>query len=75
MSRAKRILLIGGVLLVSAGTADARLWGSRKAEKPAATAAVPGAIVLKGVEVDGSQVVLRTSGAPAHPLSFSRRVS
>jgi type IV pilus assembly protein PilQ len=66
MSRAKRILLIGGVLLASVGTADARLWGSRKAEKPAATAAVPGAIVLKAFEVDGSRVVLRTSGAPAY---------
>ncbi|MGZ5433200.1 MAG: hypothetical protein ACXWH7_09755, partial [Thermoanaerobaculia bacterium] len=66
MSRAKRILLIGGVLLASVGTADARLWGSRKAEKPAATAAVPGAIVLNAVEVDGSQVILRTTGAPAY---------
>lgn len=66
MSRAKRILLIGGVLLASAGTADARIWGSRKADKPAATAAVPGAIVLKAVEVDGGRVVLRTSGAPAY---------
>jgi len=66
MSRAKRILLIGGALLVSAGSADARLWGSRKAEKPAATATVPGAIVLKAVEIDGSRVVLRTSGAPAY---------
>lgn len=66
MSRAKRILLIGGVLLASVGTADARLWGSRKAEKPAATAAVPGAIVLNAVDVDGSQVILRTTGAPAY---------
>ncbi|HEV7239648.1 MAG TPA: type IV pilus secretin PilQ [Thermoanaerobaculia bacterium] len=66
MSRAKRILLIGGVLLVCVGTADARLWRSRKAEKPAATAAVPGAVVLSAVEVDGSRVVLRTSGAPAY---------
>jgi type IV pilus assembly protein PilQ len=66
MRRAKRILLIGGVLLVSVGTADARLWGSRKADKPAPAAAVPSAIVLRGVEVDGSRVVLRTSGAPAY---------
>jgi len=66
MRRAKRILLIGGVLLVSVGTADARLWGSRKAEKPPVNAAVPGAIILSAVEVDGSQVVLRTSGAPAY---------
>ena len=67
MSRAKRILLIGGVLVVCVGTADAGLWRSRKADKPAATAAaVPGAVVLSGFEVDGSRVVLRTSGAPAY---------
>ncbi len=66
MSRAKRILLMGGVLLVSASTADARLWG-RKADKPApAPAVVPGAVVLRSVDVDGSRVVLRTSGAPAY---------
>jgi type IV pilus assembly protein PilQ len=66
MSRAKRILLIGGVVVMSASAADARLWG-RKAQPPAvATAAVPGAIVLGAVEVDGSRVVLRTSGAPAY---------
>ena len=66
MSRAKRILLIGGVLIMSAGSAEARLWG-RKADKPvAATASLPSAIVLTGVEVDGSQVILRTSGAPAY---------
>jgi type IV pilus assembly protein PilQ len=66
MSRAKRILLIGGVLVMSAGAAEARLWG-RKAQQPAqATAAVPGAIVLGAVEVDGARVILRTSGAPAY---------
>jgi hypothetical protein len=51
MRRAKRILLTAGVLIVSASTADARLWG-RKADKPAATASLPGAIVLNAVEVD-----------------------
>lgn len=66
MSRAKRILLIGGVLMVSVSTADARLWGSRKAEKPPATAATQGAVVLSAVETDGSQVILRTTGAPAY---------
>ncbi|HYC89686.1 MAG TPA: type IV pilus secretin PilQ [Thermoanaerobaculia bacterium] len=66
MSRAKRILLIGGVLLVSAGTADARIWG-RKAKEPAPqTAAVPSPIALGAVEVDGSRVILRTTGAPAY---------
>ncbi len=65
MSRAKRILLIGSVLVMSAGVAEARLWG-RKAQEPAPTATVPGAIVLGAVEVDGSRVILRTSGAPAY---------
>jgi type IV pilus assembly protein PilQ len=68
MSRAKRILLIGGVLMVSVSAADARVWGSKKPQQPAAetSAAVPGAIVLGAVEVDGSRVILRTSGAPAY---------
>ena len=66
MSRARRILLIGGVLVVSASAAEARLWG-RKAKEPATeTAAVPAPIVLGAVEVDGSRVILRTSGAPAY---------
>lgn len=66
MSRARRILLIGGVLIVSTGVAEARIWGSKKADKPAPAAAVQAAVVLRGVEVDGSRVVLRTSGAPAY---------
>ena len=67
MSRAKRILLIGGVLVVSASAADARLWGSRKAKEPVVqTAAVPSPVALGAVEVDGSRVILRTSGAPAY---------
>lgn len=67
MKRAKRILLIGGVLVLSATAADARLWG-RKVNKPAAIAiaTVPSPIVLTAVDVDGSRVVLRTSGAPAY---------
>jgi type IV pilus assembly protein PilQ len=67
MRRAKRILLIGGVLMVSVTPADARVWG-RKAQPHAAApaAAVPGAVVLGGVEIDGSRVILRTSGAPAY---------
>jgi len=67
MSRAKRILLIGGVLVLSVSAAEARLWGARKAQQPATkAAAVPGAIILGTVEVDGSSVVLHTSGAPAY---------
>ena len=66
MSRAKRILLIGGVLMVSVSAADARLWGSRKSAQPAAPATVQSAIALSGIETDGSRVILRTTGAPAY---------
>jgi type IV pilus assembly protein PilQ len=66
MSRAKRILLIGGVLMVSVSAADARLWGSRKSAQPAAAATVQSAIALNGIETDGSRVILRTTGAPAY---------
>jgi type IV pilus assembly protein PilQ len=66
MSRAKRILLVGGVLLLSVGAAEARWWGSRKADKPAADPQILTAITLRAVEVDGSSVILRTTGAPAY---------
>ncbi|HEX8410992.1 MAG TPA: type IV pilus secretin PilQ [Thermoanaerobaculia bacterium] len=67
MSRARRILLMGGVLMLSVSAAEARLWGAKKAgDKPAAAAAIPAATVLSAVEVDGSRVVLRTTGAPAY---------
>ena len=65
MRRAKRYVVIAGILLVSAGTADAGLFGSRKAKGAAENAAVS-AISLLSVEVDGSRVILRTSGAPAY---------
>ena len=65
MRRAKRYLVIAGILLLSVGTADAGLFGSRKAKAPAETAAAS-AITLNAVEVDGSRVILRTSGAPAY---------
>jgi type IV pilus secretin PilQ/predicted competence protein len=64
MSRAKRILLIAGMLLIGA-SAEARLWG-RKADKPVKAEALPSAIALRTVEVEGSRVILRTSGAPAY---------
>lgn len=67
MRRANRILLIAGVLLIGAGTADARIWGSKKAEKPPVNAQESSAaIALHAVEVDGSRIILRTSGAPAY---------
>jgi type IV pilus assembly protein PilQ len=65
MKRAKRILLIAGMLLIGA-TAEARLWGSRKADKPAKADALPSAIALRSVEVEGSRVIFRTTGAPAY---------
>jgi type IV pilus assembly protein PilQ len=66
MRRAKRILLISGVLLVGVSTADARIWGSRKADKPAAVIPGASAISLSAIEIEGSRVLLRTNGAPAY---------
>jgi type IV pilus assembly protein PilQ len=65
MREAKRILLIAGMLLVIGTGAEGRLWGSRKADKPSGTVA-PSAIALQAVDVEGSRVLLRTSGAPAY---------
>ena len=64
LTRAKRILLVAGMLLLSV-SAYAGLWGSRKASKPAEAVTVP-TITLNAVEIDGSRVLLRTSGAPAY---------
>ncbi len=66
MRRAKRILLIAGVLVLSVSTADARIWGSRKADKPTANAPAPSVIALSAIEIEGSRVLLRTNGAPAY---------
>ena len=66
MRRAKRILLISGVLLLSVSAADAGLWGSRKAQSGAETATVASAVTLTAVEIDGASVLLRTTGAPAY---------
>lgn len=66
MSRANRMLLAAGVLLLGASTADAGIWGSRKADKPVESSAPAAAIALSAVEVDGSRVLLRTNGAPAY---------
>ena len=66
MRRAKRILVMTGALLLAASAADARLWGSKKAPKPADAAPMPSTMTLTAVEIDGSRVVLRTSGAPAY---------
>ncbi len=66
MRRAKRIVLIAGVVLLSVSASEAGLWGSKKAPKAADTASAPGMMALTSVEIDGSRVVLRTSGAPAY---------
>jgi type IV pilus assembly protein PilQ len=68
MRRAKRILLIAGVVMVGVGTADAGIFGSRKAEKkpPAETAAIAASVSLSAVDIEGSRVTLRTNGAPAY---------
>ena len=65
MKRAKRFVVIAGILLLSAGSADAGLFGSRKA-KPASESAPVSAMTLSAVEIEGSRVILRTSGAPAY---------
>jgi type IV pilus assembly protein PilQ len=67
MRRAKRILLIAGVVMVGVGTADAGIWGSRKAEKkPPAETAIAASVSLSAVDIEGSRVTLRTNGAPAY---------
>jgi len=66
MKRAKRILLIAGVLAVTVGTADAKIWGSRKADKPAENASLATPVALSAIDVEGSRVLLRTNGAPAY---------
>jgi type IV pilus assembly protein PilQ len=60
-------MVMAGALLLAVSTADARLWGSKKAQAPAAEAAVmPGTMSLTSVEIDGSRVTLKTTGAPAY---------
>jgi type IV pilus assembly protein PilQ len=66
MRRAKRILLIAGVLVLGVGNADARIWGSRKAAQPAVNVPAPSVIALSAIEIEGSRVLLRTNGAPAY---------
>jgi type IV pilus secretin PilQ/predicted competence protein len=64
MTRAKRILLIAGMVLLGVSAADARPW-ARKAAKPA-EASPAAAIALTSIGVEESRIVLRTSGAPAY---------
>lgn len=64
MSRAKRILLIASMLLLSVNVLEASLW-RRKEPKPAAAPAAA-LMSLTGVTADGASIVLQTSGAPAY---------
>ncbi len=65
MTRAKRILLMAFVVVMSLSTANAS-WFGRKAEAPKAAAPSVAATSLTAVEVDASRVVLRTSATPAY---------
>lgn len=67
MKRAKRILLIASVLVVSFSGADASIFRHRKVEKQPVTASAETAPVsLIAIEVDSSRVLLQTSGNPAY---------
>jgi type IV pilus assembly protein PilQ len=58
---------MAGALLLTVSTAEAGLWGSKKAPKaPAESAPMPSTMSLTTVEIEGSRVVLRTTGAPAY---------
>jgi type IV pilus secretin PilQ/predicted competence protein len=67
MTRANRILLIAGLVVLSVGPTQAGLFGRRKAEaKPAAPVAAA-VMTLNAVEIDASttpRLILRTSGSP-----------
>ena len=69
MRKAKRIVLIASVLVMSVHAASASLWRHRNANKPAPQPAPSASgMTLTAIEVDSSsspQIVLRTSGAPA----------
>src|SRR5205085_1590669 len=67
MRRAKRILLIAGVLVLSVGSTQAGLFHRRKAEAKPAAAAAAAVMTLNAIEVETSpspRLVLRTSGSP-----------
>jgi type IV pilus secretin PilQ/predicted competence protein len=68
-TRAKRILLIACMLVLSTGGASASWWKHRNAAKPAPQPAPAAAgMTLNAIEVGSSptpQIILRTSGAPA----------
>lgn len=69
MTRARRFVLVAGIVVASASldSASASLWKRSKTDKPAEPAvAAAGQTMLSAVEIDGSRVLLRTSGSPAY---------
>ena len=74
MRRANRFLLMAGVLAVVASGADASLWHRHKNDAPAPAAADsakgvnadPAAMSLTAIDLDGTRVVLHTTGTPAY---------
>ena len=67
MRRARRILLIGSMVVLSVSSASASLWRHRAPKKPEQAASPAAAMTLNAIEVGSasSQIVLRTSAAPA----------
>ena len=66
MRRAKRIVLMASVLLVSLGDARAS-WLHRGKDKPKENAAAAvTAMTLNAIDVDAARVVLHTTGTPAY---------
>jgi len=72
MRRANRFLLMAGILAVVASGADASLWHHKKDAPSSAAAdakavnADPAAMSLTSVDLDGTHVVLHTTGTPAY---------
>src|SRR5205823_6781983 len=68
MRRAKQILLMASVLMVSVGDANASWMHRNKAEKPkdASPAVASSSMTLESIDADATRIVLRTSGTPAY---------
>ena len=72
MRKANRFLLMAGILAVVASGADASLWHHKKDAPSSAAAdakavnADPAAMSLTSVDLDGTHVVLHTTGTPAY---------
>jgi type IV pilus assembly protein PilQ len=67
MKRAKQILLIAGLLVLSVSPTQAGLFGRRKAEAKPANAVEAAVMTLNAIDIDASaapRLILRTSGSP-----------